>query len=537
MLPPAHRRIQRGVTLIECLVLLGMMLIVAAAGVRLAGKRIDALAARQADCIATWSGEGCSPSGGESSGPGDRASAPGAARKSGAGDAGEASSGWSHGDLLASAGLGGVHAKRTAPMALVSTDPVEAVSPEPSDGPICFQVGSGGQAVQVSGTPAGQSTSIKVGQSAVTAGADGRTMVTITLTLSAKDAHQLEKDIGRYGFSIDGYTGGYVTVSITVPVSGGTACLPDIHDPRSWPVGTSLRVEIGDTTGYGASVSVNGVTIGTSHSESEGVALVVTRADEDHLLVAVGDTEVVGNALSLGIGKGPVEIGVTSSDEWRSDDFRVAEVNLDDGSVRLGTMYTEKVGGSLTGYVQLDAGVTIRYEWTMNGQGTSVSTTRFADEETSVLTEWTQDGGTATYTIDGGVPGDVVGVWLARGDEVLLLRDAPQCLDPGGRYVVRWTLTPADRAAFEAQVRVWWEGIDGGGGNGDHGPHMNDIAKTVPQYPDIDAPFDADGLTRVLSTSYVSEIADLQLHWQQAGVAFPGTVEVLDPSTGQPVTC
>jgi hypothetical protein len=296
-------------------------------------------------------------------------------------------------------------------------------------------------------------------------------------------------------------------------------------------VGTSLRVEIGDTTGYGASISVDGVTIGISHSESKGVALVVTRADEDHLLVAVGDTEGVGDALSLGIGKGPVELGVTSNGDWRSDDFRVAEVDLDDGSVRTGMLHAEKFGGSLTGYVELDAGVTIRYEWTMNSEGTSLSTTRFADGEKSVLTEWTQDGSTTTYTVEDGAPGDVVAVWLVGADEVGLLLGAPTCLESGQSYVVRWTLRPADREAFVQQVSGWWGSEDGG-----FGLQMNPVAGTVPRY-DIDPPFDAEGLTRVLSASHVNDVGQLQRAWEEADAPFPGTVEVLDPSTGLPVTC
>jgi hypothetical protein len=530
------------------LIVCGMALVIAAAGARLAGQRFATMSGRQAECVAALEGSAeCIPGGRAEARAGAARRAPFTGTLEGSPDTGAIAANdsasapaWTPqllhaafgsaravgGSLLEYAGGGtGVLAKRA---------PAAVLEPQPEG--ICFEV-SGGRAIEVSGPVAGRSTSIKVSEGAVVVGADGRTMVTFTVTLSASDAGKLSRQLGGYGFEISASHGGYVTVSLTVPVVDGMACVRSLIDPTSWAPGTSLRVEIGNTTGYGGNVTVRGVLVGTRHTESAGVALVITRTDEDHLLVAVGDTETIGNSWTIGVKVGKLQVGQTAGDSLTVDELTVAEVNLDDGSVRHGTMTVVKSGNTVTGFVQLEAGVTIRYEWTINAESTTLTTTRFDGDVTETLSETTEHGA-AQYTVENGVPGDVAAWWLVEAEVAQMFPGAPPCLVDGQKYVVRWTLTPADRAAFEQQVAEWWRQADEGESY-DMATRLalNPIAHLVPMYEGVDAPFDAESLTRNLAGPRAPDVATLQRAWLDAGLAFPGTVEFLDPNTGLPVTC
>lgn len=473
MQPQSLARSTRGTSIVEYLIVIGAVGICALAGFRAMGTRIRAMAEAQAGCVSNLVASGaCIPGRSAETADGEAPASLGANGESAASakrlmrsvPRGSLPSTFV-GGLFSVGHLGGAMTTRPAHFATVPGSGALAstgTAGVPADTGLtdtCFPLPPAGGSASVTLELGDKRVAAEVSVSSISQNSTGGDMVTVSVQLSAAEFIGLEAELGRMGFTWEPASGGSVTVSYTVPVTSGSACVPDLLDPGSWPVGTAVLVEANVEGSMSTSISYSGVQLGGSTSRSEGVAVALVRVDEDTTAVMVGTASSLSQAVWVGVGIGPVAVGLKGSDEEKHSEFLYVEMD-DDGTTRVGNLTIDSYSGTLSAYLSLEGGkFAAEISVTLSESGVEVQRTTWIDGQPSTETFTIRNGDVVSETraVDGvdqtvTVRMPVSGYQIRAAFELFDPASAA-CIDGEGDYYFSYTATPSDAAVINDWVR------------------------------------------------------------------------------------
>ena len=131
--------------------------------------------------------------------------------------------------------------------------------------------------------------------------AEGRSVQTTEVTLSKEGAIELSKEIGGYGVSGTGYTGGTIGYSVTAPVGVDPRSI-DPMAPETWPEGVSVRFDESFYAGYGMEATYKGLIVGMGQETGAGHYVEISKGAGDKVTVLVGDDKFSSASAEVGIG-------------------------------------------------------------------------------------------------------------------------------------------------------------------------------------------------------------------------------------------